>query len=275
MSEIQEPSRTSGIKIILAAAPALLIVSIIVALYLGANEEQEKPKPREGEVTVAELTDFLQKLNHGITERSFGSEKGLRGLKQSRSMIQGTLEPPNFGYEVFKKVDDAAADILWPTIWINVGAEDAKEVTVLAVPYGESGTPIAFSLGLAEYYTSRSTKKGIRIVFYPPLMNGDSRDWIWERVSGEDEIMEGFVMLHGNGSILQWAEVVATESSSTFLDQLVARKGWSGNMTRKENLADEIQVILGEQGEAPVSHHADRLLRMMPVMKALLEEAGN
>ena len=42
MSETKEPSKVSGIKITLAVIPALLIVSIIIALYLGANEEQEK-----------------------------------------------------------------------------------------------------------------------------------------------------------------------------------------------------------------------------------------
>ena len=275
MTEVQEPSKTSGIKITLAVVPALLIVSIIVALYLGANEEQEKQKPIQGEVTVAELSDYLEKLNHGIIERSFGSDRGLSGLKQSWSMIQGTLEPPNLGYEVFRKAEDSSAGILWPTLWINVGAEEAKEVTVLAVPYGVSGTPIAFALGLAEYYTMHASKKGIRIVFYPPLMAGDSREWIWDRVSGEDETLKGFVMLHGNGASSQWAELEGPESSGDFLDQLVTKKGWLGNLSRKETQTGEIQVHLGEQGKVPVALHGERLLRMMPVMKAILQEAGN
>ena len=162
MSETKEPSKVSGIKITLAVIPALLIVSIIIALYLGANEEQEKQKPREGDVTIPELADFLEKLNHRIVERSFGSDEGVRGLKQTWSMIQGTLEPPNLGYEVFKKVEDIAAGKLWPTLWVNVGAAEPKEINVIAVPYGVSGTPVAFSLGLAEYYTMH--KSGSRFI---------------------------------------------------------------------------------------------------------------
>ena len=264
----------SGIKITLAVVPALLILSIIIALYLGANEEQEKQKPREGEVTVPELADFLEKLNHRIVERSFGSERGVRGLKQTWSMIQGTLEPPNLGYEVFKKVEDTAAERLWPTLWVNVGEAEAKAINIVAVPYGISGTPVAFSLGLAEYYTMHKSKKGIRIVFYPPLLEGDLKNWIWERVGQKEESLESLVILKGGGSPLNWADIKPTEESADILSQLVSKKGWAGSFELTEERAEVIHVALGEQGKSPIVNHAERLIRMMPVMKALLEQTG-
>ena len=61
-----EPSKISGIKIALAVIPALLIVSICVALYLGANADQEEAKPLEGDITVPEMSDYLLKLNNLI-----------------------------------------------------------------------------------------------------------------------------------------------------------------------------------------------------------------
>ncbi|MDG1070432.1 MAG: hypothetical protein P8P32_02385 [Akkermansiaceae bacterium] len=274
MSETKEPSKVSGIKITLAVIPALLIVSIIIALYLGANEEQEKQKPREGDVTIPELADFLEKLNHRIVERSFGSDEGVRGLKQTWSMIQGTLEPPNLGYEVFKKVEDIAAGKLWPTLWVNVGAAEPKEINVIAVPYGVSGTPVAFSLGLAEYYTMHKSKKGIRIAFYPPLLEGDPKSWIWERIGKEEESLESLLILEGGGSPLNWADIKTTEKSADILDQLVSKKGWAGNFKIADERAGEIHVALGEQGKSQIVNHAERLIRMMSVMKALLEQTG-
>ena len=111
-------------------------------------------------------------------------------------------------------------------------------------------------------------------MFYPPLVEGRSRDWIWERVGREDETLKGIVMLHGNGAPTQWAEIEGPEASADYLVQFVSKKGWQGNLTRKEEPSEEIQVYLGEQGEVPVSFHADRLIRMMPVMKALIEEVS-
>ena len=70
MTEIQEPSKTSAIKITLAVIPALLIVSVCIALYLGANADQEESEPIEGDITVPEMTDYLLKLNRLIGERS-------------------------------------------------------------------------------------------------------------------------------------------------------------------------------------------------------------
>jgi len=274
MNESAEPSKISGIKITLAVVPALLILSIIIALYLGANEKQEKRKPREGEVTVPEIADFLGKLNHRIVERGFDSDEGLLGLKKTWSMVQGTLEPPNLGYEVFKKVADPAAGKLWPTLWVNVGEPESEKINLLAVPYGESGTSVAFALGLAEYYTTHKTKKGIRIAFFPPLAEGDFRDWIWERVGQEDEALVSLLILGGDGSPLNWADIQATEKSAGSLREFVSRKGWLGNLKVADELAGEIRFSLGEQGERSIPAHAERLIRMMPVTKAWFEQSG-
>ena len=157
---------------------------------------------------------------------------------------------------------------------MNVGAAEPKGINVIAVPYGFSGTPVAFSLGLAEYYTIHKTKKGIRIVFYPPLLEGDPKSWIWERIGKEEESLESFLILEGGGSPLNWADIKTTEKSADVLDQLVSKKGWAGNFELADERAGEIHVALGEQGESQIVNHAERLIRMMPVMKALLEQTG-
>ncbi len=77
---MSEASKISGIKVTLAVIPALLIVSICVALYLGANADQEDGEPLEGDITVLEMSDYLLKLNNLIGEREIGTEAGQKSF---------------------------------------------------------------------------------------------------------------------------------------------------------------------------------------------------
>ena len=95
-----EPSKISGIKIALAVIPALLIVSICVALYLGANADQEEAKPLEGDITVPEMSDYLLKLNNLIGEREIGTEAGQKAFRRLNAMTAGTLGSENLGQTV-------------------------------------------------------------------------------------------------------------------------------------------------------------------------------
>ena len=67
----------------------LLIVSICIALYLGATEERQKSKPIEGQATVKEMADYLKKLNTQIGKRDIETPEGQKALRQTASMIEG------------------------------------------------------------------------------------------------------------------------------------------------------------------------------------------
>ena len=95
--ETEVNTRTSFIKIAIVVVPALLIVSIFVALYLGATEEQEKRGPLEGDITVSEMADYLNKYETFIGPREIGSEDGERAMRQALAITMGTLGQENLG----------------------------------------------------------------------------------------------------------------------------------------------------------------------------------
>ena len=91
---------------------ALLIISVIVALYVGANEEPQKSKPIEGQVTRDEMRDFLKKMNTVIAERTLETTSGQKAMQQTAAMIEGTLGPLNLGYNVSRSVKERAEGFL-------------------------------------------------------------------------------------------------------------------------------------------------------------------
>jgi hypothetical protein len=141
-----EPSKISGIKITLAVIPALLIVSICVALYLGANADQEEAKPLEGDITVPEMSDYLLKLNNLIGEREIGTEAGQKAFRRLNAMTAGTLGSENLGYEIFRNQIDSVNGLLWSTIWIKAGDRESREPVVLAIPQASRGSGPAFRI---------------------------------------------------------------------------------------------------------------------------------
>ena len=264
-----QPSKNSAIKIGIAVIPAILILSICIALYLGANEDPEPNSPIEGEVTVSELADYLSKLNGGIEERGFFSEAGIKGLRQTVSMVKGSLGPENLGYRIYANQSDSEEGLLWETIWIDVG--EVGEVPILmAVPYGESGTPVAFVLGFAEYLTAHPLGAPLRIVFYPPLSSDNElREWV-EKRSSAGQSSRGFLIVRGNGPEDLWASVLSPSSEAAMISGLLGQKGWEGNVLLDEVPSPQITVQLGEGGAVSDEGHAQRLLRVMPLLRSLL-----
>lgn len=269
--ESSQPTKISGVKIAIAAVPALLIVSICVALYLGAQIEQEESRPIEGEVTVPEMVDFLNKLNQMIGERSFSSEEGIRALRQTSAMIQGTLGPENLGYRIFTSQADPAVGLLWETIWIEVGEVDEEDPLIVAIPYGEGGTEVAFGLGVAEYLTSHAPGNPMQLVFYPPLVEGDAAEWVRQRTRKE-EAVAGVLFVRSGENTGGWGTIEATGKSVSKVDDLIGRKGWNEQLVRDEELKPQTTILLGEGKGSNKEEHAGDLLRIMPFLKALVEE---
>lgn len=274
MTEIEKPTKTSGIKITLAVIPALLIASVCIALYLGANADQEESEPAEGDITVPEMADYLLKLNNLIGERNIGTEPGQKAFRQYNAMTSGTLGPENLGYEIFRSQTDSANDLLWSTLWIKAGDRKSKTPIVLAVPQAESGTAAAFVFGLAEYLTSHETKAGVRIVFYPPLVEGDLNDWIWKRCGEDGETMKAFLKITtGLENDPETVFLVPNDRKQLF-ESLRSSKIWGSEMSINAGPSQFVEVRLVEGGRLSRPEHAQKLIRLMPVMKDLIDRLG-
>jgi len=271
MTTTPAPTRVSPIKVALAIIPALLILSICIALYLGAKADQVDSEPLKGEVTVAEMEDYLKKLNLKIGPRDVTTELGQRSFRQINAMTMGNLGPENLGYEIFKSQTDSAQGLLWSTFWIQAGDRDSDSPVVLAIPLAKSGTGVAFGYGLAEYLTSHETKIGVRIVFYPPLVDSDLKAWIWERVGVKDESMAGFLYVTGGGPEREMAQISSSVERLDDFRKLVIENKLEEEVIFDEEPSSHLELRLGEQGSVSRSDHARQLIRLMPFVKDLVE----
>ncbi len=264
-------TRMSAIKVAIAVIPALLILSICIALYLGANADQEESEPIVGEVSLAEMEDYLKKTQSMIGERDLGTEAGQKALRQVAAMSLGTFGPENLGYEVFKSQSDSAAGLLWPTLWIKAGERESERPFVLAVPQAGDGAGLAFAYGFAEYLTSHQSKLGVRIVLYPPLYDDDLPAWVWERCGTNQEEMLGFLKLSGGGSASELAELSGPAAMQASLRELMEQKGWAGNVRLRSELSPFLELHLAGRERGSRSEQAQQIIRMMPLVKSLLE----
>lgn len=272
MNQPVQASRVSAIKIALAVIPALLIVSVCVALYLGATADQEESQPVEGEVTVEEMSGYLEKLTGVIGPRRIDTEEGQRAFRQINAMTMGALGPQNLGYEIFKSQKDSANGLLWPTIWIEAGERESDEVVVVAIPLAESGSGPAFGYGFAEYLASLQTDCEVRLVFYPPLVDEAFADWIWARVGREGEKLLGVVKVTG-GDPRDRATRFRGPGTGVLAD-LENSKLWGEDMIIDGETRPIYEVLLVEQGKISRSRHARRLIETFPVVKDLVDRLG-
>jgi hypothetical protein len=273
MSDSSEKSKVSGIKVTLAVVPALLIVSIIVALYLGANADKEESQPYEGEVTVKEMSDYLRNLNEVIGERQIDTEEGQAAFRQVRAMVMGALGQQNLGYQVLQTQLDTANGLLWPTLWVTAGSREEKEVVVVAIPQTGSGTPAALGFALAEYLAGMTTEAGVRIVFHAPLEEGDFDEWIWKRCGQEGETLKGVIRVLG-GDPKDRVTVLAGPEGENVLQEIRESKLWSEGLSLDVEAAQGIEVRLIEQGLSTRQEHAGRLIQLLPLMKTLADRVA-
>ncbi|MDA7538300.1 hypothetical protein OAE58_02340 [Akkermansiaceae bacterium] len=255
-------AKSINVGAILFGIFCLLIVSICIALYLGATEERQKSKPIEGQATVKEMADYLKKLNTQIGKRDIETPEGQKALRQTASMIEGTLGPLNLGYDVSRASNDVAEGFLWTTLWFDAGNKASKEITVIAIPYGKEGTPVAFGLGFAEYLVGAPTKNHVRVVFYPPVAEGN----FWEEVIGDDEVLVKQIDLLGGAGHNTWANLYLPEEAKVVLKN----PAWLAN-TNVLGPRERLTIELSVKGPMKTQQQADRLLRMMPVVRALAE----
>ena len=271
MTTSSASTRISPIKVALAVIPALLILSICIALYLGAKADQVESEPLKGEVTVSEMADYLNKLNLQIGPRDVTTEDGQRAFRKINAMTMGNLGPENLGYEIFKSQTDSSQGLLWSTIWIEAGDRDSESPVVLAIPLAESGTGVAFGYGLAEYLTSHETKVGVRIVFYPPLASPDLEAWIWERVGAKGESLAGFLKVTGGGPGQEMAQISSEAERLDALRKLIMENKLEEEVIFDDGPSSYLELRLGEQGRVSKTDHARQLIRLMPLAKDLIE----
>lgn len=271
MTDEVQKSGNSAIKVALAAIPALLIVSVCIALYLGATADREDSKPYEGEVTVDEVSGYLRNLNVVIGERRIDTESGQRAFRQVNAMTMGALGPENLGYEIFRNQKDAANGLLWPTIWVDAGKRDAGEVVVVAIPQAESGTGLAFAFALAEYLASFETVFGVRIVFYPPLVEGDLKEWLWERCGRKEETLRGLVRVTGGDPEVVTTVFRGPGGAKGLLGDLSQSKLWNDQMEIEKEGHPDFEVFLIDQAGLAREKHALQLIQLLPAFKDLVE----
>lgn len=241
----------------------LLIISVIVALYLGATEEKQQSAPIEGQVTIAEMRDYLAKMNLVIGKREITSVDGQQALKQTASMIEGTLGPMNLGYEVSRSANQRAEGLLWKTLWIDAGKKESEDLVLLAVPYGESGTPVAFALGFAEYLVGMNFKKKVRLVFTPPINTISLED----RVLSDDESIVKMIQLRGGGGAPYWAEI----SGGRLTEVISSDPIWKQHIAIAAE-QETTTLSLGERGAMGSREHSKQLLKLFPVLVKLIRD---
>jgi len=268
--ESPEPTKLSKIKIGIAAIPALLIVSICLALYFGAQNEEVQDRPIEGEVTISELVDYLKKLETMIGPRGFANESELKALRQCASMIKGSLGPENLGYRIYQSQGEPQSGYLWETLWVNIGDVEGSDPVIVAIPYGEGGVEVAFGLGLAEYYTSNPSTKALQIVFYPPLIQGAPANWIRQRILNEGGD-SGFIHIQSGGLEGKWATIRSTEQHALLVEELVSRKGWSQGFVLDGKRETQNLICLSGRPAGGRNEQAQILLRVMPFLRSLAE----
>lgn len=271
MTDQPKPTRVSGIKVAIAVIPALLILSICIALYLGANADQEEAEPLKGEVSIAEMADYLRKLNVLIGPRVISTKSGQQEFRKINAMTIGTLGPENLGYEVLRRQSDAAFGLLWTTTWIEAGDRESDEPVVVAIPLAESGTCVAFGYGLAEYLTSHQATVAVRIVFYPPLVGPDLKSWIWERVGKKGETLAGFISLGAGRSGVGHAALRVPREDLSAIQEVTLRNRLDDQVVVSESQESSIEVSLIENEDESREVLAQRLLRILPLVKDLIE----
>lgn len=240
----------------------LLIVSVIIALYAGATEEKQQSAPIAGQVTVKEMQDYLNKMNRVIGERSLEDAAGREALKQTASMIEGTLGTMNLGYDVSQSMKQQAKGLLWKTLWIDTGNALSNEVVLLEIPYGESGTPVALSLGFAEYLVEVNFERKVRIAFTPPV-NTISLE---ERLLAEGETVVRKIDLRGDGGEPHWGEV----SAGKLAEIVMADASWKEKF--KVNTHEEMTMRVGERGALSSRGFAAQLIKIFPVLTQMLKD---
>jgi len=280
MSEKNEEKPVRKFGIILSIIPLFLIVSVCVALYLGANEETPEQVPVEGEVTLSEMQDYLNKLTHLVGKRDLESKEGQQGLRSVSAMIDGTLSPANIGYEIFQK-NDPAEGLLWRTLWVEIGPKDDDKASVLLIPYGKSGAEVAFSLGLAEYFTKHKPQGKLKLVFYPPVPGFTSQS-LASKVLSEGEDVKSVVHLSAKSGGLEWANVSILSSGNerSRIQDLLEKHSWG----KAVNLDDSRAAFPLPGGDFSISltfnegddskSRAEKFLRMLPVVKILIDQIG-
>jgi len=234
----------------------------------------------QGEVTLSEMKDYLNKLTRLIGPRSLTGAEGQKNLRSVAAMVDGTMAPMNMGYDVHQK-QDPAEGLLWRTLWVEAGEKKSKDVVLIVVPYAGTGENVAFALGLAEYLTKDQPQKKVKLVFSPPLLEV-KLSWLQERVLDESENLLGSVLIQtelgvetGAGA---WASVDFPGNKTLQESVLSALK--QRNWLERLNVSTlsattagdyDFSVTLHPDIRGGLAETAEIFLRMLPVVKVILD----
>lgn len=277
LSREEAPKRPT-LGLWLAAIPALLILSICIALYLGATAKHETPAPQAGEVTAAGLADSVAKLTRLVGPRDLETPEGRQALKSAVAMAEGTLGTSNTGYETFQTTDPAVG-LLWRTLWVDTGktAESkTDQVLLLTANYGGRGEETAFLIALGEFFTRNKPALTARTVFHPPLPGSDQTSWLRERVMADDEEFAGRVEIVAGSESTQWATLSCPPKLAEALRGILKARRWDQavNLIELAGL-DHVQLTVHRHPVQPVEGTANFMVRLLPVVRSVLDLLGD
>lgn len=257
-----------------AAVPALLILSICIALALAVRDHHkpEETKLIAGEITVDEMVDYLNKLTRWIGPRDLTTEEGQKALRSTVAMAEGTLGPSNIGYAT-SQVTDSAQGFLWRTVWLDAGPEEAKNVVVVQAPYGGTGEEVAFALGYAEFLTKKTLSYKVRLVFTPPLAGAGELSWVEKRVMSDEETLVGLVQLQAGEAAPELGELVVSAELKEKLGEVLEKRRWEALVPlREKGTGGEKMVgfVLARDAQGRTQETAADFIRLIAVMEEVV-----
>lgn len=155
-------------KVVLVVFPALLALSVGIALYLeisgSVDREVAELEYQAGDFDAGSLKDSTVKLRDFIGERDFESEDGQKRMQMAVALVQGTLGPNNLGYEVREGESFRRGGRIWKNYWVD-SSSGAERGVVVVCSYSNQQTGVAACLSVAEWMRGREFSRAVRVIF--------------------------------------------------------------------------------------------------------------
>jgi len=185
-------------KVLIMILPVGVVIGTIVFMWMYFAKHQEESNEQNVIVAtgirISDLEDMVRKFTVLIGLRTSETEEGRIGLRQAAATIEGRLGPKNLGLMVRKDSGEAAHELLFKSLWVDIrGQERAKEIVFMAVSYAGEGevadsNTVATVMMLASSLANEKPSRTIRFVFLPfDRSPADQKSWLRERCLSDDE----------------------------------------------------------------------------------------
>ncbi len=220
-------------KILIMILPVGVVIGTIVFMWMYFAKHQEESNEQNiivaTGIRISDLQDMVGKFTDLIGPRTTETEEGRTGLRQAAAMIEGRLGPQNLGLIVRKDHGEAAHDLLFKGLWVDVrGKEKPDEIVFMAVSYAGAGevadaNTTSTVMMLASSLAKENPSRTIRFVFLPFDRNpAEQNRWLTERCLSSEETCAAIIGL----KTMQQAPQIGTEAWSTVDTEAKATLWW-------------------------------------------------